>query len=128
MLQDTLASQPNLPSPGEPAIRGRSLWNDARQRLLLNRAAVGSMILLSVIAVLCIAGPWFMPMGLAEIFWDAIMAPPSAEHWLGTDANGRDLLIRTLYGGRVSLMVGLIATLVSLLIGVLYGATAGYIG
>jgi len=128
MLEDTISNQPNLPGPGEPAVKGRSLWSDARQRLLLNRAAVGSLIVLGVIAVLCVVGPWVMPMGLADIFWDAIMTGPSADHWLGTDANGRDLLIRTLYGGRVSLMVGLIATMVSLLIGVLYGATAGYIG
>jgi oligopeptide transport system permease protein len=130
MLNDASATHPNQPIPDAPgrAIKGRSLWADARMRLLRNRAAVVSMGVLALVAAACVAGPWFLPYDLSEIFWDAIMTPPSADHWLGTDANGRDLLVRTLHGGRVSLMVGLVASLVSLVIGVLYGATAGYIG
>jgi oligopeptide transport system permease protein len=130
MVQDVSASHPNQPIPDEAGrqVKGRSLWADARRRLFRNRAAVGSMILLGIIALVCIVGPWVLPYNLDEIFWDAIMAPPSEAHWLGTDANGRDLLVRILYGGRVSLMVGIVATFVSLLIGVTYGATSGYIG
>ena len=65
-----------------------------------------------------------------EIDWDNMGTPPdfSADHYFGTDASGRDLFTRTLYGGRISLMVGLLATLVSLFIGIIYGATAGYTG
>lgn len=128
MLHDISATHPNQPIPDMPAVKGRSLWADARRRLLRNRAAVGSMIVLGLIALACVFGPLLLPYSLDEIFWDAIMAPPSEAHWLGTDANGRDLLVRILYGGRVSLMVGLVATLVSLVIGVIYGATAGYVG
>ncbi|MGP1394458.1 MAG: ABC transporter permease subunit [Inquilinaceae bacterium] len=130
MPTDLSATHPNQPIPGdiETPVKGRSLWADAMRRLLRNRAAVASLILLSVVAAACIVGPWILTYGLSEIFWDSIMAPPSAEHWLGTDANGRDMLVRILYGGRVSLMVGLIATGVSLLIGVVYGATAGFLG
>ena len=125
-------------SPPEP-VRGRSLWQDSWARLRRNRPAVGGLIVLSLIILFCIAGPWFLPWkpDLQDLKLKAV--PPGtaslipgtsseAVHWLGTDTLGRDLLVRTLHGGRVSLMVGLIATLVALVIGVSYGATAGYLG
>jgi oligopeptide transport system permease protein len=110
--------------------KGRSLWSNARRRLMRNRAAVFSMVCLSIIALLSIAAPWIAPHPFDEIYWDFIAAPPNiAEGFLfGTDANGRDLFVRTLYGGRVSLLVGIVATLVSLIIGVTWGAIAGYVG
>ena len=112
------------------AIHGRSLWQDARRRLLRNRAAVVSMIVLGLIAGLALLAPWLSPHPYDEIYWERILAPPDFEHahWFGTDGNGRDLFVRTLYGARVSLMVGLLATAVSLLIGVTWGAVAGYFG
>lgn len=129
MAQDISATHPNQPIPTETtAVKGRSLWADARRRLLRNRAAVGSIIVLALITLVCVAGPWFIPYGLSEVFWTDIMTPPSEAHWFGTDANGRDLMVRVFHGGRVSLMVGLVATFVSLVIGVAYGATAGYLG
>jgi oligopeptide transport system permease protein len=111
-------------------VQGRSLWQDARRRLFRNRAAVVSMILLAIIALMAIFAPLLSPHALDEIYWERIGAPPdfANQHWFGTDGNGRDLFIRTLYGGRVSLMVGILATLVSLIIGVTYGAIAGYLG
>ncbi len=109
-------------------IKGRSLWQDAVARLVRNRAAVGSMILLLLIAIVCVLAPIAIPHDLDEIYWDAIQSPPSAEHWFGTDANGRDLMVRVFYGGQISLLVGLVATFVSLVIGVSYGATAGFLG
>ncbi len=196
----------------EPAveIKGRSLWADARRRLLANRAAVVSMVILGVIAVLAIFGPWLSPHGYDQVYQSYVRAPPSLTPYpnddainemvdralrrsganveelavegdtlrlvlvgeeeldpriarslnrsgdfqdaqvvetgedgrrlvieagveryvflFGTDNNGRDLLTRTLYGGRISLMIGLLATFVSLVIGVTYGATAGYLG
>ena len=118
-------------SPELPAeIEGRSLWRDARDRLLRNRAAVGAMILLAIIALLAIFAPWLSPHPYDEIYWDRIQAPPdfANAHWFGTDGNGRDLFVRTLYGARVSLMVGILATGVSLVIGVSWGATAGFFG
>jgi oligopeptide transport system permease protein len=111
-------------------VRGRSLWQDARRRLLRNRAAVVSMIVLGVIAGLALFAPWLSPHPYDEIYWERILAPPHFEHahWFGTDGNGRDLFVRTLYGARVSLLVGILATAVSLAIGVTWGAVAGYCG
>jgi oligopeptide transport system permease protein len=111
-------------------IKGRSLWVDAWRRLIGNRAAVVSMILLGIIVALAVLAPWLSPFPYDEVYWDFIGAPPSFDsgHIFGTDQNGRDLFVRTLYGGRVSLTVGVVATLVSLVIGVAWGATAGFIG
>jgi oligopeptide transport system permease protein len=116
--------------PAPAAIKGRSLWSDAARRLRRNRAAVASMVVLGTITVAAILGPTISPHGLNDIDWDFITHPPTWEkgYVFGTDGNGRDLLTRTLFGGRISLMVGLIATFVSLAIGVVYGATSGYFG
>jgi oligopeptide transport system permease protein len=121
-------------------IQGRSLWDDALRRLLRNRAAVISIVILAVIAVAAIVGPWLLAytffeqdytvVSCAPDWWPdtSVMCTAGGTHWFGTDSVGRDLLVRTLYGARVSLSVGLIATLVSLVIGVVYGAVAGFIG
>ena len=111
------------------ADRGRSLWDDARRRLLRNRAAVASMILLAALLLAAVIGPWLLPYRYDEInkndVWDA---PMVAGHILGTDSLGRDLMARLLIGLRVSLAIGVVATAVSLVIGVAWGATAGYLG
>ena len=111
-------------------IKGRSLWSDARYRLLQNKAAVASMLILSSIILLVIFGPGLSPFAFDDVDWELISTPPdiASGHVFGTDAIGRDLYVRTLHGGRISLMVGIIATLVSLVIGIAYGATAGYLG
>ncbi|MEK0081681.1 oligopeptide ABC transporter permease OppC [Benzoatithermus flavus] len=111
-------------------VEGRSLWQDARRRLFRNRAAVVSMVVLALITAAAILAPWLSPYAFDEINWDLIAAPPdlATGHWFGTDNNGRDLFVRVLYGARVSLAVGVAATLVSLVIGVLYGAVAGFVG
>ena len=110
--------------------QGRSLWQDALARLLRNKAAVVSMAVLGVIALLAIFAPLLSPHDYDEIYWDRIQSPPDFDnaHWFGTDGNGRDMFIRVLYGARVSLAVGLLATTVSLVIGVTYGAVAGFMG
>lgn len=118
-----------LDAAGE--VEGRSLWQDAWRRLRANRAALASMIILGVIAVACIVLPYALPWPYDAIDWDHVEpTPPSLAlgHYLGTDAVGRDLLARTLVGGRVSLMVGVLATLVALFIGVTVGAVAGFLG
>ncbi|MGE4337965.1 MAG: ABC transporter permease subunit [Pigmentiphaga sp.] len=120
-------------SPGTDAFAGpagRSLAQDAWRRLRANRAAMVSLVVLVLIALACFAGPWFTGWELDEVDWEAFRAPPSWEsgHWLGTDANGRDLLTRTLYGGQVSLTVAVVASAVALVVGVLYGAIAGFAG
>ncbi|NNF51063.1 MAG: ABC transporter permease subunit [Gammaproteobacteria bacterium] len=111
-------------------VAGRSLWQDALRRLTGNRAALLSALILLLMFVLVFIGPQLAPYSFDEADFSKVSQPPSLEdgHIFGTDSVGRDLFVRTLYGGRVSLMVGLAATLVSLLIGVSYGATAGYIG
>ncbi|MCK9510321.1 MAG: ABC transporter permease subunit [Pigmentiphaga sp.] len=119
------------PAPGTLATpAGRSLAQDAWRRLRTNRAAMVSLVLLVLIALACFVGPWFIGWELDEVDWEAFRAPPSWEsgHWLGTDANGRDLLTRTLYGGQVSLTVAVVASAVALVVGVLYGAIAGFAG
>ena len=119
-------------------IMGRSLWVDARHRLLKNRAAVASMAILALVTVLALLAPLLSPYAYNAVNYDIIACAPGwwpAEaacrapgHIFGTDAVGRDLFVRVLFGARVSLAVGLVATLVSLVIGVLYGAIAGYAG
>jgi oligopeptide transport system permease protein len=110
--------------------RGRSLWSDARRRLLANRAAVTAGGILLTLAVLVIVGPWLSPYTYDQTDWGMISIPPdlASGHLFGTDSLGRDLFVRTLQGGRISLLVGVVATLVSLVIGVAWGATAGYFG
>jgi len=107
--------------------RGHSPWADAWHRLRRNRAAFAGGILLLVLALACAAGP-LVSQSYEGQNLDLGAVPPSGQHWLGTDILGRDLLARTLYGGRISLMVGLVATFVALAIGVTYGAVAGYVG
>jgi len=112
------------------AIRGRSLWDDAWRKLKRNRAAVVSAYVIAAMAALVIVGPWVARFAYDFADFSNVMTAPSVAtgHWFGTDTLGRDLFVRTLYGGRISLLVGIAATAVSLVIGVAYGAIAGYAG
>jgi oligopeptide transport system permease protein len=124
-------------------IAGTSLWRDAWRRLLKNKLAVFGMIVVAIITVASITGPWiikqltgltpdYIPTDVALLrSIPPLTAPDGSFSWthpMGTDNQGRDLLARVLQGGQISLMVGIIATLVSLIIGVSYGAVAGYLG
>lgn len=106
---------------------GHSPWSDAWRRLRKNRLAVAGAVVLLVLGVLCAFGPLFAQ-SYQEQNLDLGATPPSAAHWLGTDTLGRDLFARILYGGRISILVGLVATFVALAIGVVYGAVAGFFG
>jgi oligopeptide transport system permease protein len=108
----------------------RGLWGDALRRLLANRAAVASALLLLAITLAALVGPHFSPYAPDAIDWERMAIPPelASAHWLGTDRLGRDLFVRTLHGARLSLAIALLATLVSLVIGVTWGAVAGYFG
>ena len=112
------------------APRGRSLWQDAFSRLRHNRAAMASAVVLGVIVLACIVVPWISPYNYYTPQWTALDVPPSIHsgHIFGTDDLGRDLLIRVMWGCRISLMIGLIASIVSVMIGVLWGAAAGFVG
>ncbi len=110
------------------AEQGTSLWQDAWRRLRRNRLAVCGLFVLVFFIVIALLTPWIAPYGYAQQNLELGATPPSAAHWLGTDIFGRDLLTLMMYGGRISLAVGFIATAVALLIGVTWGAIAGYAG
>lgn len=105
------------------------MWQDAWHRLSRNKAAMLGLWFLVLIVLLCFLGP-LMPFikSPTAINLDNAGAAPDAEHWLGTDQLGRDVMSRVLYGGQISLLVGFVATAVAVLIGLVYGAVSGYFG
>jgi len=114
------------------AMTDDGLWADARRRLLGNRAAVAAAVLVLLLVLAALFGPLVSPYELDQVDWtlSPLASPPSLDngHWFGTDSNGRDLFVRVWAGTQVSLLVALLATAVSVVIGVAWGATAGYLG
>ncbi|MGB2560349.1 MAG: ABC transporter permease [Akkermansiaceae bacterium] len=116
-------------NPSKPIDKGHSLWSDAWLRLRKNKMAMVSMVILFIIGIFCFIVPVFPfiadpnSQDLGNTF-----LPPNGDHLLGTDQSGRDLLARLLYGGQISLLVGIVATTVSVIIGLIYGAVSGYAG
>jgi oligopeptide transport system permease protein len=116
-------------------VKGTSLWKDAWKRLRKNKLAVMGGVVVIFILLATLIGPYILK-ALTGYTYETIPAqrelvkamPPSWKHPMGTDPQGRDILARVLIGGRISLMVGIVSTAVSLIIGVTYGAFAGYIG
>ncbi|WP_300379264.1 ABC transporter permease [Henriciella sp.] len=116
--------------PVEQALAGgRSLWDDAKRRLFNNKAAVISMWVLGVLILIAAFGPMVWVHDYSQISADTEL-PPTLQNWhlLGTDEQGRDLVARNMLGLRISMAVGLVATIVSLIIGVTWGAIAGFVG
>ncbi|MEH8044320.1 oligopeptide ABC transporter permease OppC [Gallibacterium anatis] len=111
-------------------VDGRSLRQDARRRFFRNKAAVASLIILFFIMLFVIFAPMLMPFSYEDTDWAMMTNPPDFEsmHYFGTDSSGRDLLVRLAIGGRISLLVGIAGAFIAVLVGTLYGATAGYIG
>ena len=108
---------------------GASLWTDAWRRLAQNRMAVIATVIFGLIILLCLIGPLLFGQHSGETNnLENAFQKPSGSHWFGTDDLGRDVFVRTLEGGRISLAVGFLATAVSLVIGVVYGSFAGYVG
>jgi oligopeptide transport system permease protein len=107
-----------------------SLFDDAARRLRSNPAAMCAMFLILGIVALTLFGPWLTPNGSESLDWAHVASHPGLQssHWFGTDRLGRDLFARALEGTRVSMAVGLVASAVSLLVGIGYGAVAGFIG
>ncbi|HEV7612543.1 MAG TPA: ABC transporter permease subunit [Steroidobacteraceae bacterium] len=107
-----------------------ALFDDALRRLRSNPGAMSAMFLILSIVALTLFGPWFNPNNSENLDWTHVASHPAFQsaHWFGTDRLGRDLFARTLEGTRVSLAVGLVASAVSLLVGISYGAVAGYVG
>jgi oligopeptide transport system permease protein len=112
----------------EEAERGISLWCDTWHRLAKNKMAVISACILILIMLAAFIGPLFLTQSYETQNLELGAIPPDARHWLGTDTLGRDLFVRILYGGRISMAVGFCATAVALVIGVLYGAISGFFG
>ena len=106
---------------------GSTHWQGALKRLKKNPLAMGSLVLIILILLLAVLGPVFSPYTYSEQNFSVKNQGPSAAHWFGTDALGRDLFTRVLYGARISLSVGFVAALVSLF-GVFYGGISGFIG
>ncbi len=121
-------AEPTVREP--PAAAG--LWRDAGRRLRRSRAAWMAVTLLGLLVLAALLGPWLSVYAVDQVDWSqsTLASPPSlaAGHWFGTDTNGRDLFVRVWIGTRLSLLVAVLATAVSVLIGVAWGATAGYLG
>ncbi len=107
-----------------------SLIDDAARRLRSSPGAMCAMFVVAGLVALALFGPWFNPNGSETLDWLHVASQPALQgaHWFGTDRLGRDLFARTLEGTRVSLAVGLVASAVSLFVGIGYGAVAGYVG
>ena len=118
----------NMENAMEEAEAGRSLWQDALARLFKNKMAILGLAYLSIQILLAIFAPLIasFPYDQTDLILGAV--PPDGTHFLGTDDLGRDMFTRLLYGARVSLAVGFLATLVSIVIGVTYGAVSGFVG
>ena len=111
-----------------PIERGTALWQNAWIQLKKNPLAVGGLVVVIFMALAAVLAPWIAPYSYEAQDLDLGATPPSASHWFGTDVFGRDQLTRVIYGGRVSLAVGFLATAVSLFIGVMWGAVSGFSG
>lgn len=124
--EPTIAS--NTITPKE--IQGRSLWQDAWRRFYRNKAALISTIILMLIVLFVVIVPMISSFNFSEADWNYMGSAPSIEskHYFGTDSLGRDMLVRTSVGGRVSILVGLAGALIAVLFGTAYGAIAGYVG
>ncbi|MCX8130739.1 MAG: ABC transporter permease [Clostridia bacterium] len=103
-------------------------WQDVWRRLRKNRVAMVSLCVIILITLISIAGPMFSPYSYSDQLKEQEGLRPCPEHPLGTDTLGRDMLVRVLYGARISLSVGIVASIINLVIGVLYGGIAGYFG
>lgn len=104
--------------------------DDAIRRLRASPAAVLALFAIVALVFITLLGPWLNPNNIQTLDWLHVAAPPTLQsaHWFGTDRLGRDLYARTLAGARVSIEIGLAASMISILVGVSYGAIAGYIG
>jgi len=111
-----------------PPHSSTSLWQDAWRRFTRNRLAMLGLIVIGLITCAAVVGPTVLQISYADQNLTWASQPPSPDHWLGTDSLGRDLLVRILYGARISLAIGIAASIVNLTIGVIYGGIAGYLG
>ena len=119
---------PEALSADEIARPSVSYWQDAWRRFKSDKMAVFGLVVIVIITLFAIFGPILCPYGYEDADFFHVNEWPSREHWFGTDALGRDLYVRVLYGARISLSIGVVAALVNMVIGVLYGGIAGFCG
>lgn len=124
MTSQTATSTSEMPK----TKKSNSLWDDAVKRLKRNKAAVYSSYFIIFVCVVGFLADFIAPYAFDLQHPDRLLQLPNATHWFGTDSLGRDLLSRVIYGGRVSMTVGILTSLISLIIGVVYGAIAGWFG
>lgn len=103
-------------------------WQDAWRRLKKNRMAMLGLWTLALISLIAIFGPYLMTHSYSDQNLSLANAEPSSEYWFGTDNLGRDLLVRVIYGARISISIGIVASFINLVIGVIYGGISGYMG
>lgn len=115
-------------SPATALLPGTTYSQDAWRRLKKNKLAMISLYIIGFIVAAAVIGPWLSSLSYSDQNLSLTNKPPSAEHWFGTDNLGRDLFIRVLYGARISLAIGFVASLINLAIGVIYGGLAGFLG
>jgi len=127
-MNETTLTQTHNETEDTTYDQGRSLWQDAIARLLKNKMAILGLVYLVLQFAAAIFAPWIAPFSYESTDLLLGAVPPDSTHWFGTDDLGRDIFTRVLYGSRMSLAVGVVATTVSVLIGVSYGAISGYLG
>jgi len=127
-MNETTLTQTHNETEDTTYDQGRSLWQDALARLLKNKMAILGLVYLVLQFAAAIFAPWIAPFSYESTDLLLGAVPPDSTHWFGTDDLGRDIFTRVLYGSRMSLAVGVVATTVSVLIGVSYGAISGYLG
>lgn len=128
-MTESVADTPQMRAARSALLRpvrtpAQIFWGKFRKR----KVAIVSTIVLLILMAMCYAAPWIAPYSFDEIDLRNTRQPPSAEHWMGTDDLGRDLYTRLLYGGRISLTVGVFAAMVATALGAVLGAVSGYYG
>jgi oligopeptide transport system permease protein len=116
------------PGNALPAAMGKSLWSDGWKRLKKNRGALWSFYFIIFVCLTAIFASWIAPFSYETQNIDRALMVPNTTNWLGTDALGRDMLSRIIYGARMSMSVGIVTALFSLIIGGFYGAVSGWLG
>ncbi|EKE43563.1 oligopeptide ABC transporter, permease protein [Oceaniovalibus guishaninsula JLT2003] len=135
MVAQLGTAEDNVEAAGMEPVRGRSLWSDARQRFFANKAATGGLVVLVLVVLFALFGQTVAQWSNEEIDWSLLGNIPQAGgpsiangHYFGVDETGRDLYARVVQGSRISLMVGIVGALISVVVGTLWGAVAGYVG
>jgi len=120
--------EPNINISLKEKPKRNSRWLSFMKKLAKNKAAIVGATVVLIIIILAILAPWIAPYDPTLIKMSEKFQGPSAEHWLGTDDKGRDILSRLLYGSRISLTVGILSTLLGAIVGIVMGVVAGYYG